>query len=91
MDWASKFGSRFAAILATVLLALSHFDVIFAQTARYYSWLTVMGINSSLLLLRALCLRTWQNWVLYALGIAIGFYTNLIFRLAVISNPVDCP
>ncbi|HEY9637093.1 MAG TPA: glycosyltransferase family 39 protein [Coleofasciculaceae cyanobacterium] len=91
------FGSRFVALLATVLLALSPFDVLFAQTARQYSLLTVAVICSSFSLLRAVrcSLReppqaspTWQNWVLYSLGSALGLYTQPIFGLTLIAQGV---
>jgi uncharacterized membrane protein len=48
------FASQGIALLATTLLALSPFDVLFAQTARQYSLLTVAVIGSHWLLLRAL-------------------------------------
>jgi len=48
------FASHPVALLATTLLALSPYDVLFAQTARQYSLLTVMVIGSSYLLLRAI-------------------------------------
>lgn len=48
------FASRQTAWLATTLLALSPFDVLFAQTARQYSLLTVLVIGSQVALLRAL-------------------------------------
>lgn len=48
------FASHSISLLATTLIALSPFDVLFAQTARQYSLLTVMVILSSFLLLRAI-------------------------------------
>jgi uncharacterized membrane protein len=48
------FASESVALLATTLIALSPYDVLFAQTARQYSLLTVMVILSSYLLLRAI-------------------------------------
>lgn len=70
------FASPIVAILATVLLALSPFDVLFAQTARQYSLLTTLVIGSSFTLLQALRLPTRVNWGLYALSSALGFYTH---------------
>ena len=46
------FGQRSVAWLATALLALSPVDILFAQTARQYSLLTLSVIGSSWLLLR---------------------------------------
>lgn len=80
------FASPLAALLATVLLALSPFDILFAQIARQYSFLTCAVMGSSFLLLRALRLSTWRNWGLYTLAIALGLYTHAFFCLAVISH-----
>lgn len=82
------FASRMVAALTTALLALSPFDVLFAQIARQYSLLTVCVIGSSFLLLRALRLQTWQHWGLYMLGAAIGLYTHLFFGLTLMGQGV---
>ncbi|MCU0544182.1 MAG: glycosyltransferase family 39 protein [Oscillatoriaceae cyanobacterium Prado104] len=80
------FASSSASLLATALLALSPFDILFAQTARQYSLLTVTVIGSSWLLLRAVRLQKWYNWVFYALAIALGFYTHPFFSLTLIGQ-----
>lgn len=82
------FASNLTAILATALLALSPFDILFAQTARQYSLLTVTIIGSSWLLLRAVRLRSLSNWVLYALSDALGLYTHPFFSLTLIGQGV---
>ncbi|AFZ05310.1 glycosyl transferase family 39 [Oscillatoria nigro-viridis PCC 7112] len=82
------FASNLAALLATALLALSPFDILFAQTARQYSLLTATVIGSSWLLLRAVRLPGWQNWVFYSLAIALGFYTHPFFSLTLIGHGV---
>jgi uncharacterized membrane protein len=82
------FASRTVAILATALLAISPFDILFAQTARQYSLLTAAVIGSNFLLLRALRLRTWQNWGLYTLANTIGWYTHPFFGLTVVGQGV---
>jgi uncharacterized membrane protein len=48
------FASKFTAAIATALLALSPFDILFAQTARQYSLLTAAVIGSSYCLLKAI-------------------------------------
>lgn len=75
------FASNLTSLFATALLALSPFDILFAQTARQYSLLTAIVIGSSLLLLRAVRLQTLSNWLLYALSIALGLYTHPFFGL----------
>lgn len=82
------FASQLTAQLATALLALSPFDVLFAQTARQYSLLTVTVVGSSFFLLRALRLSTWKNWGLYALMVTIGLYTHPFFGLTLIGHGV---
>ncbi|MCA1995402.1 MAG: glycosyltransferase family 39 protein [Coleofasciculus sp. S288] len=80
------FASPLAALLATVLLAVSPFDVLFAQTVRQYSLLTVMAIASSLFLLRALRWQNWQNWVPYSFTSVVGLYTHPFFGLTLIAQ-----
>ncbi len=82
------FASRIVATLATALLAISPFDILFAQTARQYSLLTAAVIGSSFLLLRALRLPTWQNWGLFTLANTIGWYTHPFFGLTVVGEGV---
>lgn len=82
------FASNLTALLATALLAVSPFDILFAQTARQYSLLTVLVIGSSWLLLRAVRLRDWQNWVSYSLVSALGFYTHPFFGLTLVGHGV---
>ncbi len=82
------FASNLTSLLATALLALSPFDILFAQTARQYSLLTATVIGSSWLLLRAVRLRGWQNWAYYSLAIAIGFYTHPFFSLTLLGQGV---
>ena len=80
------FASNLTALLATALLALSPFDILFAQTARQYSLLTVLIVASSWLLLRSLRLGGWQNWVSYSLVSALGYYTHPFFSLTVVGH-----
>jgi uncharacterized membrane protein len=80
------FDSKLTAILATILLALSPFDILFAQTARQYSLLTLTAVGSSLFLLKALRLSNWKNWSFYTLACTIGFYTHPFFILTVIGH-----
>jgi uncharacterized membrane protein len=82
------FASNLAALLATALLALSPFDILFAQTARQYSLLTATVIGSSWLLLRAVRLRALPNWACYSVAIALGFYTHPFFSLTLIGHGV---
>lgn len=82
------FASNLTSLLATAILALSPFDILFAQTARQYSLLTAIVIGSSWLLLRAVRLQSWKNWLLYTLSIALGFYTHPFFALTLIGQGI---
>ncbi len=93
------FASPFTALLATTLLALSPFDVLFAQTARQYSLLTVMVIGSQWALLRAMRLTRWAGgevgrggtqraWWLYGGLVAVGLYTHPFFGLTLAGQAV---
>ncbi len=98
------FASHSIALLATTLIALSPFDVLFAQTARQYSLLTVMVVVSSYLLLRALRLTNapasnrlhhyrkppplWHCWALYGFSAALGLYTHPFFALTLAGHAV---
>ncbi len=81
-------GSSLVGMMAMALLALSPFDVLFAQTARQYSLLTVCTIASGWVLLRAMRLQTWQAWSIYTLSVTIGLYTHPFFGLSVIGHGV---
>ena len=82
------FGSRQVALLATALLAVSPFDVLFAQTARQYSLLTVIVIGSSFFLLSAVRSQTWRSWGLYTLSATLGLYIHPFFGLTLIAQGV---
>ncbi|OZH55664.1 glycosyl transferase family 39 [Hydrocoleum sp. CS-953] len=87
LSW-QLFNSHLTALLATTFLALSPFEILFAQTARQYSLVTVLIIGSSILLLQALDSRIWKNWGLYSIVSAIGLYTHLFFCLTLISHGI---
>jgi uncharacterized membrane protein len=82
------FASKLTAILATVFLSLSPCDILFAQTARQYSLLTLTAIASSLFLLKALKKSHWKNWSLYTLTSSLGFYTHPFFALTLLGQIV---
>ncbi len=82
------FNSHLTALLATTFLALSPFEILFAQTARQYSLVTVLVIGSNILLLQANGSRSWKNWGLYSIVSAIGLYTHLFFCLTLISHEI---
>lgn len=68
------FASRTTALLATVLLAVSPFHVLYAQEVREYSLWTAAILVLSLTFLRAVRLGTWPSWLLYAVTLALSMY-----------------
>jgi len=80
--------SKTIALIATAFLALSPFDILFAQTARQYSLLTVGVIATGYALLRALKSPTLINWTFYTLAVAIALYTHPFFGLSLIGHGV---
>jgi uncharacterized membrane protein len=82
------FSSRLIALISVALLALSPFDVLFAQIARQYSLLTVATIASSFCILRAMRLRNASSWGVYAIVNAIGLYTHPFFSFSAIAHGV---
>ncbi len=63
--------------VAIGLMTISPFHVLYAQEARPYSLWTLTILLSSWALLRALRLKTKVSWGIYALTVALGFYTHL--------------
>ena len=80
------FGSHFTALLATAFLSLSPVDILYAQTARQYSLLTVFIIGSSYLLLKSVRSTGWFFWGLYSLACTLGLYTHPFFGLTFIAQ-----
>ncbi|MBD2103623.1 glycosyltransferase family 39 protein [Leptolyngbya sp. FACHB-261] len=67
--------------VAMALMAVSPFQVLYAQEARQYSLWAAVTLLSSTLLLRALRLKTKTSWALYAVSVALGLYTYLFAAL----------
>lgn len=80
------FQSSQTALLAVAFLALSPFDILFAQTARQYSLLTLLVIASGYALLKALHWRHPLFWVGYSLTCILGLYTHVLFGLTMIGH-----
>ncbi|VXD24333.1 glycosyltransferase family 39 protein [Planktothrix paucivesiculata] len=80
------FQSSQTALLATAFLALSPFDILFAQTARQYSLLTLLVIASGYALLKAVHWRHPLFWAGYSLACIFGLYTHVLFGLTIIGH-----
>ncbi|GAC1348932.1 MAG: hypothetical protein NVSMB19_01540 [Vulcanimicrobiaceae bacterium] len=70
--------AAFASVFAA-LVAVSPFHVLYAQQAREYSLWTSAILLASAALLRALAAPSPARWALYALALAVGLYTDVLF------------
>jgi len=69
------FPTRLPMYIALSLMALSPFQVIYAQEARPYSLWTLMTVAACWALLRAIRLQTVRSWLLYGLMLTLSLYT----------------
>ena len=82
------FNSSVTAWLAVAILAVSPFQIVYAQEARPYSLFVMLVLLSSAVLLRGMRLNTNSNWVIYAATLAVGFYSHLLFGMVAIGHGI---
>ncbi|HEY9609037.1 glycosyltransferase family 39 protein [Allocoleopsis sp.] len=82
------FESLLVGWLACALLAVSPFQLVYAQEARQYSLWTVAILLSSASLLRAMRVNTWRSWAIYAATLTLGVYSHLFFVLVAIAQAI---
>ena len=82
------FDSSLTAWLAVSLLAVSPFQIVYAQEARPYSLFVLMILLSGAALLRGMRLKTNSSWAIYAATVALGFYSHLLFALVVLGHGI---
>ena len=82
------FESSLTAWLAVALLAVSPFQVVYAQEARPYSLFILVILLSSAALLRGMRLKTNSSWAIYAATVALGFYSHLLFALVALGQGI---
>ncbi|MDF0551907.1 glycosyltransferase family 39 protein [Kamptonema sp. UHCC 0994] len=84
-------------LIAVGLMAVSPFQVLYAQEARPYSLFTVMILLSSCVFLRVIRLETPSylfqgqrivSWGIYAVTIALGLYSQLLFILVIMGHGI---
>lgn len=78
--------NRRAAWIAAALVACSPLHLLYAQEAREYALWTAAVAASSAALLRALRRGRRGDWSLYAVLVAIGLYSHLLFILAMAAH-----
>lgn len=77
-----------AGLSAALLLALSAYARWYAQEARMYALLTLCGIVSTYLLLRAIDEGRWRWWLAYAAAAVCGLYTHYYFLMVLLFQNV---
>ena len=82
------FESSLTGWIAIALIAISPFQVLYAQEARQYSLWTVTILLSCASLLRAMRVKTKGSWAIYAATVALGLYSHLFTALVVIAQGI---
>ena len=77
---------NWVASVAIALIAISPFQVLYAQEAREYGLWAVWILLSSAALLRALRLNRWQSWALYGVTTSLGLYTHPLMLFVAIGQ-----
>jgi 4-amino-4-deoxy-L-arabinose transferase-like glycosyltransferase len=80
------FGSRFEALLSSLLLAVSYHHIWFSQNARGYTALLFWTMLTTWLFLRILDHRRTSLAVAYGAAAALGVYTHLTLAFIVVSH-----
>lgn len=78
--------SVWVAWIGMILLAVSPFQVIYAQEARPTALWSVTILLSSAALLRALRLKTQTSWLIYTVALILNLYTYLFSSLVAIAH-----
>ncbi|MEG3923749.1 glycosyltransferase family 39 protein [Microcoleus sp. D3_18a_C4] len=82
------FESSVTAWLAVAIIAVSPFQVVYAQEARPYSLFVMLILLSSAVLLRGMRRKTNSSWAIYAVTLVVGFYSHLLFGIVAIGHGV---
>lgn len=70
------FGNYTAALLSTIILAVSPFHILWSQEARQYNLWILLIILSSAIFLRSLKTHKKISWATYTLSVVLGLYTH---------------
>lgn len=84
--WCELFGELQGAWLIVGLLALSPFQLVYAQEARQYSLWAVMTLAVCAGLLYARRRNDRQGWLLYTALVVVGLYTHLMLLVALVAQ-----
>ncbi|MFM7424499.1 MAG: glycosyltransferase family 39 protein [Elainella sp.] len=82
----SEFSAALPAWIMVSLLAISPFQIAYAQENRQYSLWSALTLLSTAALLRALRVQGQANWLLYGATVALSCYTFLLAGLTVFGH-----
>ncbi|MDZ8065401.1 MAG: glycosyltransferase family 39 protein [Nostoc sp. DedQUE08] len=82
------FESPLVGWVGMAVMGISPLQVFFAQDAREYGLWMVMILVSSAALLRAIRRESFFTWAVYALTLALGFYTHLLTVMVAIAHGI---
>ncbi|MDJ0901196.1 MAG: glycosyltransferase family 39 protein [Xenococcus sp. MO_188.B8] len=82
------FQSSLTAWIAIALMAVSPFNVLYAQEARMYSLWTVLILFSSVALLRAMRLKKSLDWSIYGVTLVLLLYCHLFSLFVVLGQGI---
>jgi mannosyltransferase len=75
-------------VIAALLIAVNPYQVFYAQDARSYPLVTLLGVLATISLWRALKYERWRNWIVYGLIMLGAMYTHYSAALiAVFQGP----
>ena len=74
--------------MSVALIAVSPFDILYAQEARMYSLQMLMILLSSAVLLRAIRINSKLSWGLYALSLSLSIYTHTLSLFVAVAHGI---
>lgn len=80
------YGSARTAWIGATLLAVSPFQLIYAQEARPTGLWILTTVLACIALLRALRIQSATNWLVYSIALTVSLYTFLLSGLTLISH-----
>ena len=80
------FASAAAAIITPLLFAVSPVHLLYAQEARQYALWTLLTVLATWALRRAVRLRHWRAWGVYAVCLGLTFYTSVLSLFIVVAH-----
>jgi len=72
--------------LAVAIIAISPFQIVYAQEARPYSLFIMLILLSSAVLLRGMRLKTNSSWAIYAVTLVVEFDSHLLLGIVAIAQ-----